>query len=157
MRTLTIMTLIAATLASGTWAQNLTAELRSSYYKLTRAANLRYLDGMVSLRAPEFVLFDQDGNRVDLAVERARAERYLAQSIALDERSELRQCQPVGPQRVRCRVRYQAQFRVLDSDGKAQPRVIQSECQDLWEKRRGKWWLLQTRVLSQTVRRGAGK
>jgi hypothetical protein len=134
-------------------AAPLNEELKAAYRKATRATKLRYLDGIYSIRAPEFELLDLEGKRVNLQTEKNRQRVHLATAVSAEESATLVSAQRLSPTTARSIVDYRAQYRLLDGvSPKPVLRVIEARCADEWVRRDNEWLLTRTRVLSQRAR-----
>ena len=129
-------------------------EIESAYARSSLALQLKYLDGVASIRAPGYRLISSEGLNLDLDIERRRLGQLLAPVLRASESTSLLQFTPLSPERAKCRVRYVTVLVSMDQVTQRELRqTIVTECLDDWRLFGPRWLLVATRVVKQDVSR----
>lgn len=147
------LTIVSAAAAQPA-ASNVKRELSAAYVKASRAAQLKYLEGIYSIRGPEFEVIQPDGRKADLALERSQQAHLLSSSLKIREKTVVKSVEMRGPNSARCRVEFLTEFTMLDS-ASAKPYVLKLDtlCEDDWTKGDKGWLQSRSRVLRQGAKR----
>lgn len=147
--------LVVAALAQGVLAQSgAEGKIKQAYYKATKGAELKFLDGQLSMRHKDFRLTDQDGHAVDLRMERIRLGKLYAMALEVKETASVRSLQIVGGTRARCKVQYHTEFFVVENPT-AKPALLtmDSECEDEWTLTPKGWKQSSSHITQQRLKR----
>jgi hypothetical protein len=124
-------------------------EIESAYQRLSRAWNLKYVDGIMSVRTPQFRLIDTEGSLISEDVERQRLESLFGSSLSVSDQVKILDFRPEGSGTVVCRVSYLARSRRMTKDPKQLVLwTFEQNSQDSWKYLDGKWKMYQCRVTS---------
>lgn len=129
------------------------AAIEQAYGRSGKAMALKFIDGVHSIRDRQFELFDSDGLRVPMAVERAQLQNFLRMALKVEESHQTVDWTPTGLGG-RCKVHYKTRATFLDRLTKKRYQwALETDCLDEWVLRGQKWKLLRSRILRQeTVR-----
>lgn len=127
-------------------------EVEAAYARSALAMQLKYLDGVASIRAPGYRLVSSEGLNLDLEVERSRLDLLLGPVLRVTESVLILQFTPLSPERAQSRVRYVTVLVSMDPVAKKEVRrTVVTECQDEWRMLGSRWLLFFTRVVKQEV------
>ena len=127
--------------------------IEQAYQKSSEAMELKFFEGVRSIRSPDYELYDVDGHKTVPAVEQARLERAFGQSLSVREAFQILDFRPQGKAMV-CTVRYQTDFRVLDPvDERPVNLQMVTTCQDRWMLFHQDWRLKRSRITHQVLSR----
>ena len=130
------------------------AEIAKEYLRSTEATSLKYLDGVYSIRAPKFQLFNAENLDLDLRVERTRWEAVIQPAVQVKEKVDIKSLQQLSPDRVQCDVTYLTKLVVVNQlTGNEDEQILTTGCRDLWVLLKGRWRLLSTHVTQQEFNR----
>ena len=132
-------------LSAVAWAQSPPRkEFEKFYAKAERAAQLKFADGLISSRSPDYELFGVDGRKVDLSLERERFKQILAGATRVRLKSRIVSF-GTFPHRVECTVQQQMQIEAYDpKTDDLRTLVFRSEALDVWNLEGRAWKLRQT-------------
>ncbi|MBT9588005.1 hypothetical protein IV102_32010 [bacterium] len=119
------------------------SDIAAAYGRSSRAMALKYVDGILSIRAPGYQLFDTDGVMRDNSVERSRLAFFLGSGLRVEEDTQILTFQQEGTV-ARAKVRYQT--RLLQKERWLH---LETVCQDEWALLGGRWLLRRTKMVSQ--------
>lgn len=127
-------------------------EVELAYARSTLAMQLKYLDGVASIRSPDYRLVSAEGLNLDLDVERFRLDRLLGPALRVNESVSILQFTSLSPERAQSRVRYVTVLVLMDPVAKKETRrTVVTECLDEWRLLGSRWLLAMTRVVKQDV------
>lgn len=153
MRTLWLWLTILC-LATARAQPDLRAELNKAYNKATVCARLKYLDGMLSHRAPGFLLFDPEGARCDLGTERDRFRILFASATKVRLQTKVLKIQPIA-EGAHVDVSQTLTVEQIEEDSRLPfTLVYQTRCIDTWRRTGNALRLTQTSVQNQAIVRG---
>jgi hypothetical protein len=130
------------------------AKIEYGYLRATKAVSLKFFDGIISVRTPDYELLDPEGSPVSLAVERIRMEGMMNPAISVSERYTIESYEQPSASRARCKVQYITTV-ITPEPGSRRPltMVMVTRCLDDWLLTEKGWKLARTHVTSQTMQR----
>lgn len=145
---------LALTVASAAQGNDARAKIEYGYLRATKAVSLKFFDGMISIRTPDYELLDPEGSRVSLAVERVRMEGLMSPAISITERYAIQAFEQQSPSRAKCGVQYITTV-ITPEPGSRRPltMVMVTRCLDDWRLTPKGWKLARSHVTSQTMQR----
>lgn len=138
--------LLLLLLSALAWAQTPPSrkDFEKLYAKAERAAQLKFGDGLISSRSPDYELFGVDGRKVDLSLERQRFKQILSNATRVRLKSRIVSF-GTFPHRVECTVQQQMQIEAYDpKSDELRTMVFRSEALDVWNREGNAWKLRQT-------------
>lgn len=129
-------------------------ENESLYRKCYEAARLKFLDGMLAPRSPEFKAFGADEQEINILGERAMLQAPLTSAMSVEETGGLRSLTQVKGDQVICRV--VDRFEVVQFDvatRQTQRLVIITESGDMWVLTPRGWKQVECRIRRQKTNR----
>jgi hypothetical protein len=132
------------------WAGEARREIEAAYQKSYRAAALKHLPGMLSMRDESFEGYSQDGTLVDPEKERESLRGVLQASLSVAESGTILNYLSNEHDRVECIVEDRFKSTFIDANSKNLTTVIfVTRSRDTWVKRRTGWKQVRCRVLSK--------
>ncbi len=131
-------------------------EIRQMYARLSAAAEIKYVDALFSLQAPDFEAFSPDHQRVDLSLQHDRYEQLLRPALVCALTTEVLAFRE-EPKVAICRVRQSLRWEQVDPGAhKLIVRTVETLADDYWVRRKVGWRIRACQVLSQelTTREG---
>ena len=128
------------------------SKIQQAYAKSTKAASLKFLDGMLAVRSPDFKAYDKSGKVIDRTEELAAFQSLLGQALTVTETVEILSFELTGENTAECRI--QDVFRWTAVEGKERAEVtftLRTKSEDGWKLTGDGWKQSTTRVLEQTV------
>lgn len=130
------------------------AEILKQYHRATEATKLKFIDGVHSIRAPKFRLYNQEGMPLDLGVERTREEQFLAPALEVDEKVVLKSFDQLSHDRAVCIAVFTTTLITLDRlTNKELKQVLITKMKDEWTLTPKGWRLLTSQVAEQDFQR----
>ena len=124
------------------------ALISQAYVRSNRAMELKFPDGVYSIRSPKYRLLDPDGVQLDMEIERSRLEQLLRPALKVEEQSKILTFRQQGD-KAHCLVRYVTTIRGLN---KVNLR-FDTDCEDDWVLLGSGWKLDRTVVTKQELSR----
>jgi hypothetical protein len=136
------------------------AAIEAVYAKMATAARWKYVDGMMSGRAPDFTATAPNGQTVNLDNERATLARLMTAAITVKETTSVVDLSRVDADHAVCRV-HDVMTLVLDKADNDHPLATQTltvdtTSEDHWVKTASGWLLSSSHVLTQTPQTAPG-
>ena len=131
--------------------ENAHKSVRAAYERAIQAAELKYIDGILSVRAKNFQAFGVNGRAVDSKRERVSLERLLGPALSIREKSDIVSFKEKDPTHVVCQVH--DVIRVVMPAPQPRPPaelVIDTQCTDEWQKIGNTWKQISNRIQRQT-------
>lgn len=125
--------------------------IRAEYERASKAAALKYVDGIFSVRARNYQAFGVNGKVVDPKRERTSLERLVEPAISVTEKSEVVTFKDKDATHITCQV-HDVMRIVMPAPQPRPPSelVIDTQCTDEWQKIGNTWKQTTNRVLHQT-------
>jgi len=125
------------------------SQIQQAYARSSKAMGLKFVDGVLSIRSPQFRLIDPDGKLRDSQIERSRLEQLLMPAIRVEESSQIIQFRQQGP-KAHCRVHYLTVLQRLDpTSNRPVTLKVETDCEDDWAQAGSDWLLETSRVIRQ--------
>lgn len=132
------------------------AAVQAAYDRAALGASLKYVYGMLSHRSSDFELFDREGKKIDLTLERDRFKLLLGPATRVQLSSKILSFQ-AKPGQATCRVQQILSIEAADPDSKSLVTThYRSDLQDLWMQEKGRWRLRACSVVDQSLERQPG-
>jgi hypothetical protein len=131
--------------------------IQLQYDKMCQAARHRFLDGILSVRAPSYVAYNALGHAMGRQQELENLGGALKKAASVDEAVKILDCRMVGATEAQLTVHDLMQF-LWPGDlaaGRA-PIMVETLSRDTWVYGTGGWRLQTSRILSQRSRRDPG-
>lgn len=93
-------------------------EIEKAYSRLSHAWSLKFVDGIWSVRSPNFRLIDAEGVFVSEGLELRRVESLLATCLKITDKIQILEYRRLSKEAVVCQARYLAQARRFTRDPK---------------------------------------
>lgn len=131
--------------------QNARQLIERQYLKASEATRLRYYDGAVSIRHPEFKAFAPDGTQASLGHDRASLQSIFNLAVEVEEKLQILAFKQLNEKRIECEVQDTLEYVLVGSSLKdAHRHSLETRSRDIWEKTPAGWRLKETRVSKQT-------
>lgn len=138
MTTSKLRILLLLALTAPVWSQP-RLEIERRYAKAASAVRLKYTHGLMSVRHPEFAVYNPQGEKLDLTLEGERFELLFTGAIALDLNTTIVDFKQLDARHARC--------------GVSQKMVVERVNP---ENRRSFWLVLETRAADDWTLDGSG-
>lgn len=135
--------------APGRGSPEARAAIEAAYQKTCEAANLRFIDGIVSLRHDDFEAFAPDGKSLDLFGERDRYTRLFDSALSISKTYRILSFQMTAPGQAKCEVHEIYEIVKLDAAGRERPFFFESLSKDHWLETPRGWRIKATYVTRQ--------
>ena len=130
-------------------------EVLVAYKRASRAAELKFLPGMLSNRADNFVLLGPQGYQIDASDERARFRSLLQPATRVKLETRLISCKGTKDELI-CLVEQSLQIECVNKvTHRLDTQLIQTVSRDTWVKTIDGWRVAESQVASQI--KGAGE
>lgn len=126
--------------------------IRAAYAKSATALRYKYLEGALSIRAPEYIGYGLDGKRIDLRIERSNMQKMITPALAVSETSEISSFTNKGPKFFTCRVHDTLHF-ILPQPRPRPPVdfIVTSDSLDEWQLIGNAWKQTANHLQKQTT------
>lgn len=134
-------------------ADDARSAIEAAYSKSYKAASLRHLEGILSVRARDFVAYDLEGKPIEPRKELAMLYTMVSSALKLEESGEILEFKQLSPKKVECKVLDRLLFTGRESKtGKARTLLFTTRSSDVWVLGEQGWKQSSSRVLEQDVR-----
>lgn len=137
-------------------AEPVATSLGRVYTRSSRAARLKYLDGLLAHRAPGFQLFGPSGLSQDLTLEKERFQFLFGRATRVRLHTSVLQVEEKPSETLAVVHQTFTVEQVDDRSRRAYTVVLETDAVDSWRRSRGAWRLHTTYVKKQTSSIGPG-
>lgn len=126
-------------------------EIEKLYERLSVSAQLKFVDGLFCLQAPNFQAYTADHRSVDLSMQKERYESLLSPALTCRHKTDITAFKRVRGG-VLCQVHQLLQWEQVDgATRKLISRTVDTRAEDFWVKRPVGWRIQASLILSQQV------
>jgi hypothetical protein len=130
------------------------SQLEKAYQKAVLAASYKYVDGMLSLRGPNFQLFTPTGSTIDLTSENQRFYQLFQKATRIRLTTKMLTIRPKSPDYI-CSVVHKLELEGVNLKArKLTTMIIDTTAQDLWSEYPQGWRMRASQVTRQTISEG---
>ena len=124
-------------------------EIENAYKKAARALELKFLDGLFSLRDWNFEAYNQRGQGVDLVAERQRFIDLFKAAQSATERDTVSAFRQIDAGNAECEV-----HQLIEVKSASGVLKLDSRVRDRWVLTKRGWRIRSSRILKQTLKQG---
>ncbi|MHB2016717.1 MAG: hypothetical protein ACYCW6_07195 [Candidatus Xenobia bacterium] len=125
--------------------------IRAAYDRCQEAAELRFVEGMLSDRTPDFQAQDPRGKPLNLRFERRRLRSMLNRALTVHDSTHIDNFSCSDGKHAMCHIRDDFELLMPAPDNSFLHYTIHSVCEDNWLLTSEGWRLRKTRIVQQTV------
>ena len=126
--------------------------IRQAYEKISVAASLKFVVGLLTVRAPEYRAYQKDGSRIDLIRERADLEQTLPAALWVREKTQILSFQQIDAKQVSCLIVDTTELILPEPGRKVTNRhKIVTKCRERWALRPEGWLQTSSTILEQNI------
>jgi hypothetical protein len=115
------------------------SDIESQYAKACQAARLKFADGLLSIRTPDYQSFAANGQAMDLRGERSRYLNLFATALQVQETIDIKAFHQFDARHARCQTHDVLQVVYLGEDHTPVLWTVEGVAQDDWLKTSAGW------------------
>lgn len=137
-------------------ASDLKTDFEKAYRRAAFAAELKYVEGMLSNRAEDYELYTPGGNLLDLSIERTRFQSLMEPATRVQFETKILRCDPLGNDKAICYVEQFLRVESTDKTGQLETAVVHTWSKDLWVATPRGWRIQKSKVIRQEYGKSEG-